>query len=100
MNEGIKRLFPNVTKKQWDDWNWQVANRIETLDELKKYINLTKEEEEGVKKSLETLRMAITPYYLSLVNVNDKNCPIRKQSIPTGMETCSPGFFRLLCVWR
>lgn len=87
MNEGIKRIFPNITKEQWGDWKWQVKNRIETLDGLKKYINLTKEEEEGVKKSLETLRMAITPYYLSLINAEDKNCPIRKQAIPTESET-------------
>lgn len=87
MNEGRKRMFPNATDSEWNDWKWQVRNRIETLDELKKYINLTKEEEEGVAKSLKTLRMAITPYYLSLINPEDKNCPVRRQAIPTGAET-------------
>jgi lysine 2,3-aminomutase len=80
-------MFPHATDEQWNDWKWQVRNRIETLDELKKYINLTTEEEEGVAKSLATLRMAITPYYLSLIDPNDPNCPVRKQSIPTGAET-------------
>ncbi len=79
-------LFPNVTDEQWNDWKWQVKNRIETLDELKKYIALTKEEEDGVRLSLKTLRMAITPYYLSLIDPNNPHCPIRKQSIPTGYE--------------
>lgn len=82
-----KILFPEVTDQQWNDWKWQVKNRIETLDQLKKYLPLTKDEEEGVKKSLETLRMAITPYYLSLINPDDPDCPIRKQAIPTGLET-------------
>ena len=82
-----KQMFPNVTDEQWNDWKWQVKNRIETLDELKKYIQLTPDEEEGVKKSLETLRMAITPYYMSLIDPEDRNCPIRKQAIPTGAET-------------
>ena len=59
-----KALFPEVTDEQWNDWKWQVKNRIETLDQLKKYIKLTPEEEEGVRKTLSTLRMAITPYYL------------------------------------
>ena len=45
-----KELFPEVTDAQWNDWKWQVKNRIETLDELKKYVKLTPEEEEGVKK--------------------------------------------------
>ncbi len=82
-----KIMFPNVTDEQWNDWKWQVKNRIETLDELKKYINLTAEEEEGVAKSLQTLRMAITPYYMSLIDPDDRNCPVRKQAIPTGAET-------------
>lgn len=85
-NKGRKEMFPEVTDEQWNDWRWQVRNRIETLEDLKKYINLTADEEEGVKKSLATLRMAITPYYLSLVDVNNPECPVRKQAIPTAME--------------
>lgn len=84
-------LFPNVTDAQWNDWKWQVKNRIETLEQLKQYITLTPEEENGVKESLKTLRMAITPYYLSLIDPNDPNCPIRKQSVPTIAETHQAG---------
>ena len=80
-------LFPNVTDEQWNDWKWQVKNRIETLEELNKYVNLTEEEQEGVRKSLQTLRMAITPYYLSLIDPNDPNDPVRRQAIPTEAET-------------
>ncbi|AGY53698.1 L-lysine 2,3-aminomutase [Bacteroidales bacterium CF] len=82
-----KILFPEVSDEQWNDWKWQVKNRIETLEQLKKYIKLTEEEEEGVKKSLATLRMAITPYYLTLIDPDNPDCPIRKQAIPTGSET-------------
>ena len=82
-----KELFPNVPDEQWNDWKWQVKNRVETLEDLQKYIPLTKEEEEGVRKTLQTLRMAITPYYLSLIDPNNPDCPIRKQAIPTGKET-------------
>lgn len=46
-----KYYFPDVTDEQWNDWHWQVLNRIETLDQLKKYVTLTAEEEEGVKES-------------------------------------------------
>lgn len=80
-------LFPNVSDDQWNDWKWQVKNRIENLEQLKQYISLTSEEEEGVKESLKTLRMAITPYYLSIIDPDNPNCPIRKQAIPTGLET-------------
>lgn len=79
------KFFPNVTDEQWNDWHWQVKNRIESLEDLKKYITLSAEEE-GVKKTLETLRMAITPYYFSLMDINDPNCPVRKQAIPSIKE--------------
>lgn len=81
-----EKFFPNVTDEQWNDWHWQVKNRIESLEDLKKYITLSAEEEEGVKKTLETLRMAITPYYFSLMDINDPNCPVRKQAIPSIKE--------------
>lgn len=79
-------LFPNVSDADWNDWHWQVRNRIETLDELEKYINLTPEEQEGIRRALKTIRMAITPYYLSLINLNDKDDPIRKQCVPSIAE--------------
>ena len=74
------------TDQLWNDWHWQVKNRIETVDELKKYIKLTAEEEEGIRESLKTLRMAITPYYLTLIDPENPHCPIRKQAIPTVEE--------------
>lgn len=82
-----KELFPQVTDEQWNDWHWQVKNRIETLDQLKQYVSLTEEEEEGVRVALKTLRMAITPYYLSLIDPNNPNDPVRRQAIPTIKET-------------
>jgi lysine 2,3-aminomutase len=79
-------LFPNATDEQWNDWKWQVKHRIETFEELQKYIKLTPEEEEGIKKSLQTIRMSITPYYLSIIDLNNPRCPVRKQAIPSVME--------------
>ena len=81
-----KKFFPDVTDEQWNDWTWQVKNRIEKLDDLKKYVKLSPEEEEGVKETLKTLRMAITPYYFSLIDMKSDRCPIRKQAIPTIQE--------------
>jgi len=83
---GRERLFSEVTDSQWNDWHWQVRNRIESLEQLKQYVQLTSEEEEGVQQCLGHLRMAITPYYLSLFDTEDSHCPIRKQAIPSVME--------------
>ena len=84
--ETKNKLFADVSAKDWNDWRWQVRNRIETLDDLKKYIKLTPEEEEGVARCLESLRMAITPYYLSLIDLDNPFDPVRLQAVPTAKE--------------
>ena len=76
-------LWKDVTEEEWYDWKWQIKNRVTKLEELQKLINLTKEEEDGLKHALNTLRMAITPYYFSLIDMENPNDPIRKQAIPT-----------------
>jgi lysine 2,3-aminomutase len=78
-----KELFGDVPDEKWNDWHWQVSNRITDVDQLKKYLPLTEEEEDSIRKCLESLRMAITPYYLSLMDPDDPNDPIRQQAIPT-----------------
>lgn len=80
-------MWKDVTQDEWDSWQWQVRNRITTLDALKKVVNLTPEEEAGVVKSLEILRMGITPYYALLMDENDPKCPVRMQAVPTAQET-------------
>jgi len=76
-----KELFNEVSDEDWNNWRWQFKNRINTLEDLKQYIPLTKEEDDP--KILKELRMAITPYYLSLIDPHDPYDPIRKQAIPT-----------------
>ena len=84
--ERKKQYFPNVTEAEWNDWHWQVRNRVTSVAQLKKYINLSVEEENQITNVLSKFRMAITPYYLSLMDPDNINCPIRKQAIPSISE--------------
>ena len=79
-------LWQNVTENQWNDWKWQLKNRIVDVETLKQLVVLTKAEESAIDKCLSRLRMAITPYYASLIDPYDPGCPIRKQAIPTEWE--------------
>jgi lysine 2,3-aminomutase len=79
-------LWKEATPEEWNDWRWQVRNRITTLEQLKQVIDLTKEEAEGVENCLQSFRMAITPYYASLMDPRDRNCPVRKQAVPSALE--------------
>jgi len=79
-------MWENVTSEEWQDWRWQLRNRITGLEQLRSVLALTPEEEEGVAKCLTRLRMAITPYYASLIDPDDPNCPVRKQAVPVVQE--------------
>ncbi len=79
-------LWKDVTAEQWEDWRWQVRNRLTTVEELEQVVTLSESEKEGVRQCLGSLRMAITPYYASLIDESDPNDPVRKQAIPTALE--------------
>ncbi len=76
------KYFPNVTDEEWNNWHWQVKNRITTVEDLQKYIELDKEELEIIENVLGQFRMAITPYYLTLINPENKYDPVRLQAVP------------------
>jgi len=80
-------MWKDITEEQWNDWKWQVKNRITTVEDLKKIINLTQEEIDGIHASLKVFRMAITPYFSLLMDKDDPSCPIRKECVPTIYET-------------
>ncbi|HKJ27325.1 MAG TPA: lysine 2,3-aminomutase [Anaerolineales bacterium] len=76
-----------VSESQWGDWHWQLANRITSLDVLEQVIELSDQEKEIVAKSLNSLRMAITPYYAGLMDAEDPHCPVRMRAVPTIHES-------------
>ena len=56
-------LWEVVPEEKWNDWKWQVRNRITSLGELEVKMELTDEEREGCRHANEKLAMAITPYF-------------------------------------
>lgn len=80
--ERRKLYFPNVTDEDWNDWHWQVRNRITTAQDLEQYFELDEEEKKIIENVLGQFRMAITPYYLTLINPDNKKDPVRIQAVP------------------
>lgn len=76
----------NANESEWNDWRWQMRHRIKTVEELEKLIPLTHQERKGIQECLKTFSMAITPHYASLMHATNKNCPVRKQAIPSILE--------------
>jgi len=81
-------FWAQVPEAQWNDWRWQLKNRITTLEQLEKFLpSLTPEERAGTILANTKLAMAITPYFFNLIDPADELCPIRRQVIPRIEET-------------
>jgi len=80
-------IYKDVNPLDWEDWHWQLKNRIRTKEELSQIIKLTPEEEKGIDKARGRLSMAITPYWAALIDPEDPDCPIRRQAVPVGAES-------------
>jgi lysine 2,3-aminomutase len=85
--ELIPSIWRDVSEREWNDWRWQLRHRITTLEQLREILNLAPEEIEGIKHSKGRLALAVTPYFVSLMDPTNPNCPIRKQAIPR-IEEC------------
>jgi lysine 2,3-aminomutase len=75
-----------INTDKWKDWKWQLQNRIKSLEKLKSILVLSELEEKTFHQASEFFDFAVSPYYISLVDKNDPNCPIRKQIIPSNEE--------------
>jgi len=77
--------WEDIPPEQWQDWRWQLSHRLNTVEELSQVIDLTPEEATGLSAG-GLFRVDITPYFASLMDRHDPNCPIRRQVIPTERE--------------
>src|SRR6187549_983635 len=75
--------WQDVPDEKWNDWRWQLSNRVNDLEEIEQVLNLTDEERAGLSAT-DKFRVDITPYFISLIDPDDPNDPIRRQVIPLG----------------
>lgn len=74
--------WPNEAKERWDDYKWQLRNRVDSLKDLESRLLLTDIERAGVLLAGHKLAMSITPHFFNLIDRDDPDCPIRRQMIP------------------
>lgn len=77
--------WDNIPDDKWMNWRWQMSNRLNTVEELANVINLTDSERKALSSD-GLFRVDVTPYFASLMDPDDPNCPVRKQVIPTHHE--------------
>jgi lysine 2,3-aminomutase len=85
------RFFSHIPDRDWNDWKWQFRHRITTVEELAKYIPLSSKEQAEIRLVITRYPFSVTPYYLSLIQPEDRNDPIRKQAVPCFEEMTMAG---------
>lgn len=80
------KTWKNVRPEQWDDWRWQMQNRIKDAASLRRILSLPEDAEEEVKMCLCKFRMAVTPYYAMLIDPTNPHDPVKMQAVPSAQE--------------
>ncbi|MFH1480666.1 MAG: KamA family radical SAM protein [Pseudomonadota bacterium] len=80
------RFFPQATPEDWNDWRWQLRNRIRDIHTLSRFILLSEDEREAMTSAGRQLPVAITPYYASLLERDNPAQPIRRTVVPLKNE--------------
>lgn len=85
------RFFGDISDDNWNDWRWQFRNRLTSIEELTRFFCLSKKEQEQLSLVTTKYPLSITPYYLSLIDLDNPEDPIKKQSMPSFQEVALAG---------
>ncbi len=78
-------IYADIPDDKWNNWRWQLSNRINSLEEFEKVLHLTDSERQALSAP-GLFRVDITPYFISLIDPDDPDDPVRKQIVPTAAE--------------
>ncbi len=79
-------FFPDASRSEWNDWRWQIRNRIRTIKTLEHVFALSEDERSAVLRHTGALPVGITPYYASLMDTENPQDPLRRTHIPVNDE--------------
>ena len=70
--------WSDVPAEDWNNWKWQLKNRLTKLEHLEDKLQLSKDERAGCLFAKDKLALSITPYFFNLIDPNDPKDPIRR----------------------
>ncbi len=88
-------MWQDVSDSKWNDWHWQSQNAIRSVRQLRDLLPFTPDELEAMGRLEGEYKLAIPPYYFSLIDPTDPNDPIRLQSVTSPLEAENPSGFEL-----
>ena len=75
-----------IAAEDFTSFTWQMQNRIRSAAQLERFIEPTPDEVAAVEALADRFHFVITPYYASLMDPNDPDCPLRRQVVPRMAE--------------
>ncbi len=91
MNKSHILSVLNGSDSDWNNWKWQIKNRITNVDTLDRIVKLSTTRKQQIEKTGKLYRWAISPYYLSLVTDDYEDNPIFKMAVPDIRELLPGG---------
>lgn len=79
--------WKDVSQEQWEDWRWQMHNAVRTTQKLAELLPIPTHGLAALAELETQYKLAIPPYYLSLINPEDPYDPIGLQALPNLAET-------------
>ncbi len=76
---------------QWQDWRWQIRHRIRTFEQLAQAFPAL-QRQTRIAEVASRYPLAITPYYLSVIQKPDYSDPVFSQAVPQSRELLDPSF--------
>ncbi|OGP07349.1 MAG: lysine 2,3-aminomutase [Deltaproteobacteria bacterium GWA2_45_12] len=80
------KKWAQITPEQWNDWHWQYQNLVTTPEEFVDLFPMFENEVNGIRSTLGKYKFTATPYYLSLIDEKNAECPIKLQTVPSRLE--------------
>ena len=90
-----RAFFPAATRREWNDWRWQMRQRLQTLPALARVLQLSDDEAAALRQPDRPFPVSLTPYYASLLDRTNPADPLRRTMLPSTAEfRVSPGELR------
>jgi lysine 2,3-aminomutase len=87
--------WKDVPLEMWEDWRWQMQNAIRTTSQVVELLPHAPHQIAALENLETQYKLAIPPYYFSLIDVDDPADPIRLQSVPSPSELSSSAHVEL-----
>jgi lysine 2,3-aminomutase len=78
--------WADVPDREWKDWKWQSQNAVRSPKQLAELLPFSIDERRALDELQAQYKLAIPPYYFSLIDRFDPADPIRLQSVPSPLE--------------